>query len=137
VSLLLLDTSTFLWFITASPKLPRSIGDAVRHAESEIWFSVVSFWEILVKHQLGRLPLPEAPASYIPRQRERHRIASLGLDEDSLTHLPRLPALHRDPFDRMLICQAIEHNLRIVTPDPSVRQYPVRTQWAQDDSQER
>jgi PIN domain nuclease of toxin-antitoxin system len=91
---------------------------------------VVSFWEILIKHHLGRLPLPEAPAAYIPRQRGRHRISSLALREEAVAHLPKLPPLHRDPFDRILVCQAIEHNLALVTGDPVVRSYPVRTLWA-------
>jgi len=61
--------------------------------------------------------------------RERHGVASLALDESAVSHLSKLPAFHRDPFDRMLVCQAIEHDLVLVTSDEQVRQYPVKTTW--------
>ncbi len=60
------------------------------------------------QYHLGKLSLPDSPAAYLPEQRQLHRIMSLNLDEPSVAHLDRLPALHRDPFDRMLICQALE-----------------------------
>jgi PIN domain nuclease of toxin-antitoxin system len=65
---ILLDTSTFLWFITGDPKLPASVS-AIRSPTHEVWLSAVSFWEILIKHALGRLPLPEPPSLYVPRRR--------------------------------------------------------------------
>lgn len=126
---LLLDTATFLWFITASEQLPGRVADKIRSPDHEVWLSVVSFWEIQIKHQLGRLALPGLPSTYIPRQRARHRIDSLPLHEAALTHLPKLPQLHRDPFDRMLVCQAIEHECTIVTSDRAVQAYPVKTWW--------
>jgi len=126
---LLLDTCAFLWYISGDERLPAAAREAIRSPENEVWLSVVSFWEILVKHRIGRLAIPAAPGAYIPRQRDRHRIGSLPLEEAAITHLSRLPDLHSDPFDRMLICQAIEHNLTILTPDPAVRAYPVRTLW--------
>jgi len=58
-----------------------------------------------------------------PRQRQRHQIASLSLDEDSVTNLAKLPALHKDPFDRMLICQAIQYSLSLTSVDDAVRTY--------------
>jgi len=126
---LLIDTSAFLWFLTADKQLSEAAAVAIRSPENDVWLSAVSFWEILVKHKLGRLPLPEPPSSYIPKQRKRHGIASLALREKSMTHLPKLPALHKDPFDRMLVCQSLEHGLVVVTSDPVVRAYPVKTLW--------
>jgi antitoxin (DNA-binding transcriptional repressor) of toxin-antitoxin stability system len=70
-------------------------------------------------------PLPETPETYLPRQRERHLIDSLSLEEGSVGKLTGLPLLHRDPFDRMLICQALYHGLTIVTRDDAIRAYPV------------
>ena len=61
--------------------------------------------------------------------RDAHGIASLPIDEETALHLSRLPDLHRDPFDRLLVSQAIVHGLTIVTPDPLVAQYPARTLW--------
>ncbi len=126
----LLDTCTFLWYISADARLPPGLRDSIRSPDRDVWFSVVSFWEILVKHELGKLPLPESPATYIPKQRERHGFHSLPLDEAMVGLLAKLPALHRDPFDRMLVCQAIEHGLAILTPDSVIHAYPVKTLWA-------
>ncbi|MGH9325032.1 MAG: type II toxin-antitoxin system VapC family toxin [Vicinamibacteria bacterium] len=126
---LLLDTSTFLWFLTADRRLSDRAAAAIRSAENDAWLSVVSFWEILVKHRLGRLPLPKPPFSYIPTQRRRHGIASLTLRERAMVHLPKLPLHHRDPFDRMLVCQSLEHDMLLVTSDSTLASYPVKTFW--------
>ncbi|NJM12506.1 MAG: type II toxin-antitoxin system VapC family toxin, partial [Synechococcaceae cyanobacterium SM1_2_3] len=67
------------------------------------------------------------PETYLPEQRDRHSIASLPLDEESVKKLAQLPLLHRDPFDRMLVCQALTHDLTFVTFDAAIRAYPVRT----------
>ena len=78
---------------------------------------------------LGRLPLPEPPDQLIPAERRLRGVAALAFDEDAALQVTRLPLLHRDPFDRMLISQAIAHSLAIVTPDPLIRQYPIRVIW--------
>jgi len=121
---LLLDTHIFLWFISGDTRLSPEWRDSIRAAENEVYMSVVSFWEVMIKHALGKLPLPQAPAQYLPLQRSRHQIASLSLDEASVRHLASLPAVHRDPFDRMLVCQAMELGLTIVTVDPVFTAYP-------------
>lgn len=122
---LLLDTHISLWYISGDARLPDAMRDSIRNPDHEVYFSVVSLWEIIVKHQLGKLPLPQSPEHYLPTQRARHQIASLSLDEASVHQLTRLPPIHRDPFDRMLICQAIEHALTIVTVDNMFGRYPV------------
>jgi PIN domain nuclease of toxin-antitoxin system len=99
--------------------------DSIRNPHHEAYFSVVSLWETVVKRQLGKLPPPQSPEYYLPTQRARHRIASLSLDEASVRHLAQLPPTHCDPFDRMLICQAMEHALTIVTVDSMFGHYPV------------
>lgn len=120
---LLLDTHIFLWYITGNPRLPAGVVPSIRDPGNEVYLSVVSVWEVLVKFHLGKLPLPKSPEVYIPQQRERHRIESLALDEASVRNLGRLPALHRDPFDRMLVCQAIQHRLTLISTDDAVRAY--------------
>ncbi|RLC90166.1 MAG: type II toxin-antitoxin system VapC family toxin [Chloroflexi bacterium] len=122
---LLLDTHIFLWFISGDKRLPEDMRDAIRDLDNEVYLSVVSLWEAIVKYQLGRLSLPQPPGIYLPIQRQRHRIASLSLDEASVSQLTNLPPIHRDPFDRMLICQALEHGLTVVTVDVAIRAYPV------------
>lgn len=126
---LLLDTVTFLWLVAEPERLTPSVREAASEPANDVYLSAVSAWEIAVKHAIGRLPLPEAPERFVPRERSRHGIDGLPLDEDSTLQLPRLPALHRDPFDRMLICQAITHGLVLATPDPEIARYPVRTIW--------
>ena len=124
---ILLDTHIFLWFISGDSRLSTDVRDIIRDLDNEIYLSVVSVWESIVKYQLGKLPLPEAPETYLPKQRNLHQIASLALDETSVAQLARLPPLHRDPFDRMLICQAVQSGLIIATVDPAVRAYSVST----------
>jgi PIN domain nuclease of toxin-antitoxin system len=122
---ILLDTHIFLWFISGDSRLSTDVRDAIRDPDNEIYLSVVSVWESIVKYQLGKLPLPEPPETYLPKQRSLHQIASLALDETSVAQLARLPPLHRDPFDRMLICQAVQNGLIIATVDAAVRAYSV------------
>lgn len=126
---LLLDTSTFLWVISDAPELSPQARELFVDPENEIYLSSVSAWEIAIKYGLGRLPLPEPPDRFVPTQRKQHGIDLLQLDEEAALHLTRLPLLHKDPFDRMLVCQAIIHNLVMLTPDDLVTQYPVRTMW--------
>jgi PIN domain nuclease of toxin-antitoxin system len=127
---LLLDTSTFLWVIAGvDDRLPKLARSAIQDPDHEVWFSVVSVWEIGVKQKIGRLELPGPAWSYATAARERHGIESLPLTEPAVAHLTKLPDVHNDPFDRMLVCQAIEHDLLIVTSDPLVCQYPVKTLW--------
>lgn len=122
---LLLDTHTFLWYITADPKLPAAHLAAIRDEANGVFLSVVSVWEAVIKFQLNKLPLPGPPAMWLPEQRRLHNIASLGVDEDTMPHLATLPPLHRDPFDRLLVAQALQHGLTLVTVDPEVLAYPV------------
>jgi PIN domain nuclease of toxin-antitoxin system len=125
---LLLDTCTFLWLAGGGP-LSDAAADAIRTPANEVYLSAASVWEIVTKHQRGRLPLPEPPDRLISTERKLRGVAALAFDEDSAFQGVRLPWLHRDPFDRMLIAQSIAHGLAIVTPDPLISQYPVRTVW--------
>jgi len=121
---LLLDTHIFLWFISGDSRLSVSFRDAIRNPDNDVYLSVVSVWEAIIKYQLGKLPLPESPETYLPKQRDRHLIDSLPVDEESVAQLAKLPALHRDPFDRLLICQALHNELVIVTADTAILAYP-------------
>lgn len=122
---ILLDTHIFLWFISGDIHLSMDVRDAIRDPDNEVYLSSVSVWEAIVKYQLGKLPLPEPPETYLPKQRDLHQIASIGLDESSVIQLAKLPPLHRDPFDRMLICQALQNGLTIATVDSAVRAYSI------------
>ncbi|MHB8708027.1 MAG: type II toxin-antitoxin system VapC family toxin [Desulfuromonadales bacterium] len=126
---LLLDTCAFLWLIGDSPELSASARRLFADPANEVFLSAASAWEIIVKHQLGKLPLPQPPQEFIPTWRSRHSIEPLPLDEAAVLQLARLPDYHRDPFDRILICQAIASSLVILTPDSLIGQYPVRVEW--------
>lgn len=120
---LLLDTHIFLWFISGSNQLSAIFRDSIQNPNNTVYLSVVSLWECIIKYQLGKLPLPESPEIYLPKQREQHRIDTLTVDEASVAQLIKLPSLHRDPFDRLLICQSLQHNLIILTTDEAVMSY--------------
>ena len=125
---LLLDACTFLWLAGGSGLSPAAAA-AIRNPVNEVFLSPVSVWEIVVKHGAGKLRLPEPPDRLVATERALRGIATLPFEEEAACQGVRLPPLHRDPFDRMLIAQAIAHGLAIVTPDPLIAQYPVRTIW--------
>jgi len=125
---LLLDTCTFLWLAGGQP-MSAAATAAISNPSHDVFLSAVSVWEIVAKHKAGRLPLPEQADRLIPTERRLRGVQALAFDEESALQIARLPGLHRDPFDRMLICQAIALGLAIVTPDPLIGQYPVRVIW--------
>ncbi len=117
---LLLDTHIFLWYITNDDRLFASVADAVSGIENEVYLSVVSVWEALIKYQLGRLSLPAPADQYLQSRQEQQRIASLPLETAAVSRLLDLPAHHADPFHRMLVCQALHHDLVLVTSDQQI-----------------
>jgi PIN domain nuclease of toxin-antitoxin system len=123
---LLIDTHIFLWLINNDPRLPDSFRDAVHNPQNEVYLSVVSIWEALIKYQKGKLLLPQQPEKYLIKRRQQLSIATLRVTESCTKHLLSLPDIHGDPFDRMLICQAIEYDLTFATTDALLRNYPVK-----------
>ncbi len=126
---LLLDTCTFLWIASGDESLSVTARDAFVDPTNDVFLSSVSAWEISVKHVLGKLPLPRPPAVFVPEERRRHQIEPLSLDETAALAVAKLPDLHKDPFDRMLVCQAIMSGMTLLTPVPLISQYPVAVLW--------
>jgi PIN domain nuclease of toxin-antitoxin system len=126
---MLVDTCTFLWMADDAPELSGQARTVVTNPDNEVYLSAASVWEIAIKHALGKLPLPEPPRQFVPLQRELLALTTLPIEEAAVLALDRLPALHRDPFDRILVCQALTHGLVIVSPDPQIQQYPIPTLW--------
>lgn len=126
---LLLDTCAFLWVNSDSTRLSALAKALCADPENELYLSVVSAWEITVKYMAKRLWLAEPAAQYIPARRAVNRITSLDLNEEIVLQLSKLPPIHGDPFDRMLVCQALVHGLAILTPDEWIAKYPVRVLW--------
>lgn len=125
----ILDTCTFLWIITNANELTDSIRNQFGDQTNTYYLSAASSWEITIKYSIGKLPLPQSPEQYIPLQREKHGIQSLPISEEASLYIPKLPSIHKDPFDRILICQSIVTGFPIVTPDTLIRQYPVKSIW--------
>ena len=126
---ILLDTCAFLWLTTDAPELSEKAKILFQNTNNAVYLSSVSVWEIIVKHQLVKLPLPTAADDFIKKQCEKHFVEYLSLDEKAVFNLSRLPNHHRNPFDRMLVCQAIAYDLTILTSDKMIIQYPVSTVW--------
>lgn len=118
-----------VWLATEPKKVSDSAKASFADPDNDVFLSAVSCWEIAVKYATGKLKLPEPPAKLIPAYRARYGVTSLPLNEEVAAYIPRLPKLHNDPFDRMLICQSIVHGMAILTPDESIAQYPVHTLW--------
>ena len=127
--ILLLDTCTFLWMDVDAPELSSRAREIFRDPRNELFLSAASVWEIALKYGLKRLQLPEPPERYIPSTREKYGIHFFPIDEISALGISRLPGLHKDPFDRMIVSQAVAHGLTVLTPDEWIRSYAVRTEW--------
>jgi PIN domain nuclease of toxin-antitoxin system len=127
--MLLLDTCTFLWWAAGDARVPQPLQAILRDPDQRVCLSAVSAWEIAVKVRIGKLVLPAPPATYVPDRRKRLSIEALPLSEPEVSFLAKLPDLHRDPFDRMLICQAMANRAALVTPDAAITQYPCLTVW--------
>lgn len=122
----LIDTHVFLWYIDPDPRLPAPFWEAITDPSNQVFLCVVSLWEAVIEHGTGKLLLPGPPFAYLTEQRDRHQINALSIDERALLHLARLPPLHRDPFDRMLVAQALQYDLVMASVDPQVRAYLAR-----------
>jgi PIN domain nuclease of toxin-antitoxin system len=126
---LLLDTCAFLWFQADSPHLSQSARAHIMDTANEVYLSAVSVWEIARKQAQGKISLPSHPSTLIPAVRKESGIASLSLTEMDALAAEKLQLFHTDPFDRMLIAQAIMGGLAIVTSDRAFEPYPVRVIW--------
>ena len=126
---LLLDTHAFLWWLTDSPRLSEPARQAIAAATNEVLVSAASAWEITTKHRLGRLPNAEAVASNVKEVIARQDFDELPISVDDAARAGSLPGPHRDPFDRMLIAQALLGNLVLVSNEALFDQYGVRRLW--------
>jgi PIN domain nuclease of toxin-antitoxin system len=123
---LLLDTHVFLWLHTEPERLGEHLA-LVEDPRNQLLVSAASSWEIAIKHALGRLPLPEPPQRYVPERLRAIGAQALPIEHTHALAVAALAPLHRDPFDRLLVAQAGVLDVPILTADPAVAQYPVRT----------
>jgi PIN domain nuclease of toxin-antitoxin system len=126
---LLLDTHSFLWWITDDRRLPASARAILADPANELFLSAASGWEISIKCRIGKLHLAEAPEAFIPRHLSANNIQSLPVQMEHALRVSSLPPLHRDPFDRLLVAQSQLERIPLITADPAVSQYAVDVRW--------
>ena len=126
---LLLDTCTFLWLTLEPDALSPKALEYIKNPENGLYLSSVTAWEIILKYKQGKLLLDDPPDEFVKDQRIAHFIEELSFGEADALHQARIGKHHKDPFDRMLVCQAIEHDFTLLTPDSKIRAYDVKTDW--------
>lgn len=125
---LLLDTHAFLWWTVADPRLPETTREAVAEAD-QVAFSAASGWEIAIKAAMGRLTLPGPAERFVPAQLAMNAFDVLPVSLRHALGVASLPSVHGDPFDRLLVSQALAEGLTIVSADRRIAQYPVEVLW--------
>lgn len=123
---LLLDTHVFLWLQTEPERLGERLA-LVEDRRTSLLVSAASAWEIAIKYALGRLPLPEPPADYVPDRIRAIDAEPLAIEHAHALAVASLPPLHRDPFDRLLVAQAQALDIAILSADEIIARYPVET----------
>jgi PIN domain nuclease of toxin-antitoxin system len=126
---LLLDTHSLLWYLTSDPRLSKKAATVLADPATEAFVSAATLWEIVIKASLGKLELAKAFEELFPAQLESNNFELLPVEIRHLQRLGELPFHHRDPFDRLLIAQAIEDSLVILGRDEAFGAYPVATIW--------
>lgn len=122
---ILLDTQVFLWMHASSNLMSRTARATIRDGENTLLLSAVSSWEIAIKYALGKLPLPDAPSRYVTARIRTSDLTPLAIEHGHALRVENLPLHHRDPFDRLLVAQAIELGVPILTADPAFMPYEV------------
>jgi PIN domain nuclease of toxin-antitoxin system len=125
----LLDTHTFLWWNLDAEQLSEQVHTFIGDGRNEIFFSAASGWEIAIKYTKGRLELPEPPDVFIPNRLTLHRFVPLPIQLSHTMQVYKLPDIHQDPFDRLLVAQSQMENLPLLTADPEIGRYEVQTIW--------
>ena len=126
---LLLDTHAFLWFIAGSEKLSATARELIEDSANQPFLSAASLWEMAIKLSLGRLHLGRPFEDLIPEQMRANGIQLLGIEVEYVTPVTTLPFHHRDPFDRLLVAQAMVVQMPIVSADPAFDAYPIGRLW--------
>ena len=126
----LLDTMVWIWALDAYERLNAKARQVLEDREGELYLSPVTTWELSIKMQIGRLEFPGSPASSIPAFMAQQGVRPLLITHAHAAKVYELPPLHKDPFDRMLIAQALVENLTLLTADRVFRKYDVPILWA-------
>jgi len=125
----LLDTCSLLYLMSGSSEVPPTLEKLLAETTGDVFYSQVNLIEIQIKYRLGKLMLVEEPGILLPREIARYAFERLELTDSCIFEMQKLPLFHRDPFDRLLIGQAMASGCILVTPDEQIRKYPVVTLW--------
>ncbi len=126
---ILLDTHAFLWFTLDDPQMSEIAKGSICNPQNEVLLSPVVYWEIAIKLRKGSLNLSEPFLPFMEDQIQINRLTILPIRPDHASLVTTLPLHHRDPFDRMLVAQAIVENVPLVTCDPEILRYPITPIW--------
>lgn len=127
---ILLDTHCWLWWIASPEKLRPQACRQIADKNHVIYLSVASLWEIAIKYSIGKLPLPETPWEFVPKRLVRDAITPLPIEARHALYVAELPLHHKDPFDRLIISQAMQQDLPIMTVDRQLEPYDAKIIWA-------
>lgn len=125
----LIDTHTFIWMDSDPNRIPPAVLGYLADPACTVYLSVVSIWEMVVKVGTGKLSLRAAVEDLVGENLRNTPLQLLTIRPEHAYALGPLPTIHKDPFDRMLVAQAVTENAVLLTSDPVIRQYPVRTDW--------
>ena len=125
----MLDTHAFLWWIGDDPRLSERAREVLSDGDNDLVFSAASGWEIAIKARLGRLHIPEDLNTYLFRQLTENYTSVLPVHLSHALRVHALPDHHRDPFDRLLVAQAIVEEIPLLSADPRIARYPVEVVW--------
>jgi PIN domain nuclease of toxin-antitoxin system len=126
---ILLDTHTVLWWADGSDQLSTLARDLMSDPQTSNLLSVVTVWEVAIKYHLGRLRIPGNPEEFVANLTEELDLTILPIEKAHAFTAAALPLHHRDPFDRMLIAQAITEQVPILSSDAHLARYPVHVLW--------
>jgi PIN domain nuclease of toxin-antitoxin system len=125
----LLDTHAFLWWIGDDPRLSERAREVLSDGDNDLVFSAASGWEIAIKARLGRLQVLGDLNTYLYRQLTENYTSVLPVHLSHALRVHALPDHHRDPFDRLLVAQAIVEEMPLLSADPRIARYPVEVVW--------
>lgn len=125
----LLDTHAFLWFISNDNRLSKKANALIRDRSNELYFSSASAWEISIKAGLGRLSIKDEMESFLLDQLSENGILSMPITIPHAAYISKLPEIHKDPFDRILVAQSIIEEMPLISRDRTVKKYDVNVLW--------
>ncbi len=125
----ILDTHTFLWFITDDPTLSSNARNLIEDINNERLLSIASVWEIAIKTSLGKLELARPFEEFIPQQLRQNYVDLLPIEIPHLAKVSKLPFHHKDPFDRLIISQSLVERIPIISVDDKLDNYNIRRFW--------